>query len=664
MSGVKLLDYWSPPDGSGAPVACLATSFTFEADFFTQDCLARFLSLSTVQGEGDRISSIVAVLEEEDRLSEAQVSVLVDRSSPAEKRNLRWDVLPVAVPGGLLHAKAAVLLWERATRIVLGSANLTSAGYRQQVELVLAVDLDEGCGVPASFIFDLATELRGLVALVPDALAGPKERAMASIATLEARVADLALPTGGSKDLRLAVAPARPGLSPLDQMDSVWRGGQPLWATVVSPFWDDATPAPAVAAIRKRLTGRPASDRSVTLVAAVDPFVGTVQAPPSLASQHAEIFAFDPPDKELRSLHAKLLLMESPEWVAALMGSSNATTSGYGLAPGHGHHELNVWIGCPASSKTAKHLRSLARIGEAIDLAETAWEAVADEDEQRGPLLPGGFVGCVIDAATRQARFTFQASGLPVSWEVRTPAGHAMVTSGAWRERDRPPELIVDLPDELLPPYFDVRWESDDGQEQATWIANVEDRGALPPPAELKELPVNVLLAALASSRPLPVALEQELRRAERATGATEHVELDPLRRFDDSSLLLQRTRHLSLALWRLQDRLQRPASNLDALRWRLHGSLGPAAIADGLVAAALDDRALPGEAHFLLAELALTVAAVDWRLVVGSLAWPDVQEIVASALDVIEQRRTELPPAPHETLDAYVRDALAEARR
>src|SRR4051812_32460796 len=87
MSGMKLLDYWSPPDGSGAPVACFATSFTFEADFFTQDCLARFLSLSTVQGEGDRIDSIVAVLEEEDKLSETQVSVLVDRSSPAEKRN-------------------------------------------------------------------------------------------------------------------------------------------------------------------------------------------------------------------------------------------------------------------------------------------------------------------------------------------------------------------------------------------------------------------------------------------------------------------------------------------------------------------------------------------------------------------------------------------------
>jgi hypothetical protein len=93
----RLLDYWSPPESAGPAVACLATTFTFEADFFVEDCLSRFLQLSTVASETEGISSIAAVLEEEDRLSEAQVTVLVDRSSPSEKRNLRWDLLPVAV---------------------------------------------------------------------------------------------------------------------------------------------------------------------------------------------------------------------------------------------------------------------------------------------------------------------------------------------------------------------------------------------------------------------------------------------------------------------------------------------------------------------------------------------------------------------------------------
>ena len=74
MSGVRLLDHWSPPDGPARRSRASRRRFTFEADFFTQDCLSRFLSLSTVAGEGDRISSIAAVLEEEDRLSETQVT--------------------------------------------------------------------------------------------------------------------------------------------------------------------------------------------------------------------------------------------------------------------------------------------------------------------------------------------------------------------------------------------------------------------------------------------------------------------------------------------------------------------------------------------------------------------------------------------------------------
>ena len=148
MSEVRLLDHWSPPDGAGDAVAALATTFTFSADFFAQDCLSRFLQLSTVSDEGDEFSVIAALLEEEDRLNDAQVTVLIDRSSPAEKRNLRWDVLPVGIGTGLLHAKVAILMWERATRVIIGSANLTEAGYRRQVEAAVALDLDADCGIP------------------------------------------------------------------------------------------------------------------------------------------------------------------------------------------------------------------------------------------------------------------------------------------------------------------------------------------------------------------------------------------------------------------------------------------------------------------------------------------------------------------------------------
>ena len=34
----RLLELWQPPDEAGPAVGCFATSFTFEADFFVEDC--------------------------------------------------------------------------------------------------------------------------------------------------------------------------------------------------------------------------------------------------------------------------------------------------------------------------------------------------------------------------------------------------------------------------------------------------------------------------------------------------------------------------------------------------------------------------------------------------------------------------------------------------
>ena len=76
---MKPLELWLPPDGAGAPVGCVATSFTFDAAFFDTDCLARFLGLTAAFGEGDRASDVSLMIETEERLAEASVSVLVDR---------------------------------------------------------------------------------------------------------------------------------------------------------------------------------------------------------------------------------------------------------------------------------------------------------------------------------------------------------------------------------------------------------------------------------------------------------------------------------------------------------------------------------------------------------------------------------------------------------
>ena len=78
MTG-RLLDHWSGPDWRRAPVACLATTFTFEPEFFTEDCLPRFLTCPQWPARATGSPRSPTLLEEEDQLSEVQVTVLVDR---------------------------------------------------------------------------------------------------------------------------------------------------------------------------------------------------------------------------------------------------------------------------------------------------------------------------------------------------------------------------------------------------------------------------------------------------------------------------------------------------------------------------------------------------------------------------------------------------------
>lgn len=660
---VRLLDYWSPPDGAGAAVGCLATTFAFETDFFEQDCLARFLRLSTVTSEGDAISSVAALLEEEERLGEAQVTVLVDRGTPAEKRNLRWDLLSVTAPGGLLHAKVAVLLWEHAARLLIGSSNLTSAGYRRQVEVALAVDLDDQCQLPRPFVDEVVAELRRIVDLVPGPALGAKARAFATLDRFVARLDSLDLPSGPSRELRLAVAPSRPGVSPLERRSAVWRGPQPLRATVLSPFWDDDPEAVAIDAIRDCVTGRPQDRRHTTLVVAVDPVTAIVQAPRRVGSiDGVDVLAFDPPDDEPRLLHAKVILLESDEWIATMIGSSNATKSGLGRRGQRGHHELNVWLGCSTKSPIARRLRGLIPLGEPVSM-EGDFRQEVDEDELTTPALPAGFVTCTIRAGgAPSALLSLAPEALPPSWEVLAPTGEAVTTAEEWDAEGRQEAHAVALPNKLLPAYLLVRWQQDGEEAQATWTANVEDRGTLPPPSELAGLSVDVILAALASSRPLPVALEHELRRRLR-DGHERTLDLDPLRRFDDSGLLMQRARHVSIALWRLQERLARPATSIDALTWRLHGAIGPIAIADGITRKALAGETIAGEAEFLLAELALTIANVEWRLVAPGIEWTNVRRLLSAVVAEIDRRRLSLPSVSDASLAAYINEAFEKAR-
>ena len=80
----------------------LATTFEFGADFFETELLPRFLGLKFDNTENEASF----VVEREEALNLARVSVLVDHSRfDSSQTTLRWDQVPIQIPGGIQHAE-------------------------------------------------------------------------------------------------------------------------------------------------------------------------------------------------------------------------------------------------------------------------------------------------------------------------------------------------------------------------------------------------------------------------------------------------------------------------------------------------------------------------------------------------------------------------------
>ncbi len=670
---MKYLEYWLPPDGAGNPVGCLATSFTFDADFFSEECLGRFLALPSRDSDATAPVEIVARIEEEERLAETPVCVLVDRSYRPQPRSLRWDLLPVSVPGGLLHAKVAVLMWEELTRVVLGSANLTAAGYRDQVEVGVALDLEAGCLVPREVFKQLVAELRSILALAPGGVdrPGPQQRASLLLTGFLDRVARAPLPDSPPRGIRVALGPTGPKAKPLEMLDAVWNGSPPQSVVALSPYWDDTEAMAGARAVLARLAARaPTGGRtSARFVVPVDDAAGhhIIRAPERLISiadarLATEVEGFSSPDG--RRLHAKCLQYRSANWLATMIGSSNMTSKGLGEDP-RPHRELNLWIGCRPDSDVGKVLGNLIPPGVPFDLDLADWDVLDDdEDEVQFQPLPAGFVEALLEGPT-SLRLSLDERALPKVWEIHVGGlgvvPVVLMSSEAWERAGRPPSVEVSFPErsEVACSVLEVAWEDGSGRSSAPWMVNVVSGKVLPQPAEFAGLPLQSILAILASSRPLYL---RDLDNSGNGTvgSSSDRDELDPLKRFDSSGLLLQRIRQASAALAGLERRLDQPVRTMDALEWRLAGVLGPEYLAHRLLEATGTDRVLPGEHAFLLAELALTVHGIDWTVHAPRALQPEVNRRVRETISLLLDG---LLPLQDDLDDVYLRAYIDAVR-
>jgi hypothetical protein len=188
---------------------------------------------------------------------------------------------------------------------------------------------------------------------------------------------------------------------------------------------------------------------------------------------------------------------------------------------------------------------------------------------------------------------------------------------------------------------------------------NIRDGASLPPPDELSDLPLEVLIEILTSAKPLHLALQYWLTRQKGHSVDGPEILLDPHARVDTSTFLLQRTRRVSWALDALGTRLERPVASREALDWRLHGPVGVQAISRAIVkeAKSAEERA------FLLAELMLELARVHPAEISGGLRSVEVKaelrEVIAELNTLLARESLPNDPAFRAYLEAARSTAL-----
>lgn len=666
----RLLDLWQRKDEFGEPVGCVATTFTFEAALFEEQCLARFVGMESDAQEDAR----AYVIEREERLSQTFACVMVDPLHVPTHRSLRWHVLPLRNPsGGIQHAKVTLLVWKKRIRVLVGSANLTDWGYRRNLENMTALDFEPEEGLPLSLLREVLAFLGTIRGFGPgtDSAAGPQPALASFLATVGRQVAgwtDQAWPRGAPQ---AAFVPVVPGARDVfSQLGDLWKGPPPTTANIVSPFYDDGTRASETLAAFEQLMiqkgaceidfvcpGHRGPDGSVEL-----------EIPECLVDTSrnsvTHSFFFVPPnveepngDQETRPLHSKILSLERDERAVWMFGSSNFTAAGSGIGRVSNIEANLVYVLPDVGDPFAKVCSQCLPPCEGVDLDEDVvrFKPVGDrtpEAEGRVP-LPVAFGSATFKPTEAGGELWLEiGERAPLEFTVHDSAGNTLLTAASWGAENGPTPAVVPWTAKSPPSHLIVSWP-DDAREplEAIWTVNVSDLGELPPPEELRSLALEELLEILTSARPFYETASRILRRRE-GKGRDNVTVLDPHKKVDTRNFLLRRMRRIAGALEGLRERLERPVYSADALRWRLHGPFGPVALARRL---ALEE----GEgAAFMITEVALTVHALRMDAQ-GDVRREDVRAEVQGVVKQLESL-LEGHPAP-DNLAAYVRKSFGE---
>ena len=680
----KMLSAWDPPDGAGRSVGCVATTFTFSPVFFEEECLSRFLQMQSDALE----DGPVYIIEREEKLADVScATVLVDACHCKGSRSLRWDLLPARLPKAILHAKISLLCWLNHVRIIIASANLTEDGYRRNQEIFGYVDFYEGSDAPLAFLRDITSFLRQ--ALIDGKVNAGEETPPAFLRwnSFLDTVDEMSnnwgntRPMTGNKNVRIHAILTGPGRGDaLSQVMKLWpESTPPIHAFITSPFFDptgnENQPAKSLwqilrqrgnASVTYNLLADDEPDENMILLRAPRELIEAEPFRETATTQLRRIYEKnDEKEDVFRPLHLKSLWLGGNDWHAYLIGSGNFTSRGLGIAKAPNLEASILYLvnqrGNPQAFKALKKSQpETAAINKKLTKKwAPSSDAGKDAEDPNIIVLPAFFSTAVFFRKENKNYIRFEFCDHPPSgWQIwwGTLYTKEILDERAWESRKSPRQVEVEWDEGMAPSGFEVSWSESPGR--AWWPVNVDRAASLPPPEELKDLPLDLLINILTSARPLHQVLKNWIKKkGQNDDFGYDRDIIDPHKRVDTSAFLLQKTYRITAALSGLRARLERPAMSVDAIEWRLKGPIGVQAVKKAI----LKEARSSDEQVFLLAELGLEIARVNPTTAPGCMSVKAVrQQIHLMLLELKKETMAVVGNSPP-ALKEYVRAAFSE---
>lgn len=675
----RLLDVWQQREEYGKPIGCLTSSYTFDSEFFEQDCIARFLGISSdpVSEEWEYL------LEREEKLSDAYAAAVVDQHHAVRHGSMRWDLLSVRVPNAIQHSKVTVLAWENLVRVLVTSANLTKPGYRENLEFAGVLDFARDGALPISVLSDVLDFLGGLRALTvgtDQKSEGPQERYRRFLKRVRAHCRSWGPATWRPGKEKVHFAGLLPGTdSLLDRLKAdVWRGAGPDTCQITSPFFDAGD---GILDLLGRVRGLMGTQgyREIQIVAPGGKnrdrsyWIALPSAVVQFGGERDDVSYFVRPDivdNERRSFHGKGIWFERGDRAVHCIGSSNFTHAGFGESS-HPNVEANLVYEIPhVDSEFAAACGALDGESEEVDpeldtvhFLEPSLTASADGDAFAP--LPIEFGAAIFEVRDGEPS---------LSLDIMTTFGEQFTivasedvpevySSSLWLVAGKPQPIRVTWGSDKPPTTLMVTIGSGAEVRVCAWPVNPASFDALPLPEALRSLTVDQILAVLTSSRPAHRVIKaSRTERKERAAG--EDV-IDPHRRVDTHNFILRRVARFSRALRGLSESLEKVTYSDEGFKRKLFGVFGPVSLADALIKEELEVTSLTvlpdlgGGAAFMLAEIVRTVKAADYRAVEKVIGRTFVRSQVTDAVDRLYQRASDLKTPAN--LRSYVNRVFSE---